>query len=59
MDQQQPKDDRREIARQLFKALCARFPDKYVVLIESRGAAGQPPQLAIPSVENSATTSGA
>jgi hypothetical protein len=25
---------RREIAQRVFKALCARFPDRYVVLIE-------------------------
>jgi hypothetical protein len=27
-------DDRRAVARRLFDALCARFPDKYVALIQ-------------------------
>ncbi len=41
MEQQPSKDDRRDIARRLFKALCARFPDRYVILIESRDDASQ------------------
>ena len=36
--EQPPKDERRDIARRLFKALCTRFPDRYVILIESRDA---------------------
>jgi hypothetical protein len=39
MEQQPSKDDRRDIARRLFQALCARFPDRYIILIESRDLA--------------------
>ncbi len=43
MEQQPSKDDRRDIARRLFKALCARFPDRYIILIESRDDATRRP----------------
>lgn len=53
--EQPAKDERRDIARLLFKALCTRFPDRYVILIESPGAPiGRPFQLMPDSTESSA-----
>jgi len=46
-------DDRRAIARRLFEALCAQFPDKYIALIQPRDVANEPlppPELAAASV---------
>jgi hypothetical protein len=35
MDQKQADDDdRREIARRLFKALCRLYPDRYIALVQ-------------------------
>jgi hypothetical protein len=28
------QDERRDVARRLFAALCARYPDRYIALIE-------------------------
>ena len=30
------EDDRREIAKRVFDALCAKFPEKYVALVQPR-----------------------
>jgi hypothetical protein len=55
MEQQPPKDERREIARRLFKALCTKFPDRYVILIESRDVANRRPfQPTLEPIEASA-----
>ena len=52
--EQPAKDERRDIARRLFKALCTRFPDRYVILIDSRDAPiGRPFQLMSDSIEAS------
>jgi hypothetical protein len=32
-----PENDRREIAKRIFDALCAKFPEKYVALVQPRG----------------------
>ena len=29
-----PENDRREIAKRIFDALCAKFPEKYVALVQ-------------------------
>jgi hypothetical protein len=39
-----PDDDRREIAKRIFDALCAKFPEKYVALV-------QPGDIPTPAVE--------
>jgi hypothetical protein len=31
-----PENDRREIAKRIFDALCAEFPEKYVALVQPR-----------------------
>jgi hypothetical protein len=31
------EDDRLEIAKRIFDALCAKFPEKYVALVQPRG----------------------
>jgi hypothetical protein len=36
-------EDRRVVARRVFDALCARFPDKYVALIQPRSLADDQP----------------
>ena len=36
-------EDRHVVARRVFDALCARFPDKYVALIQPRSVAGDQP----------------
>jgi hypothetical protein len=33
MENPQAQDDRRTVARRLFDALCAQYPDKYIALI--------------------------
>ena len=33
------EDDRRDVARRLFKALCALYPDRYIALVEPRDVA--------------------
>ena len=32
-----PENDRREIAKRIFDALCAKFLEKYVALVQPRG----------------------
>ena len=32
-----PENDRREIAKHIFDALCAKIPEKYVALVQPRG----------------------
>jgi len=34
-------DDRRAVARRLFDALCAQYPDKYIALIQPRDVANE------------------
>jgi hypothetical protein len=34
-----PEKDRREIAKRIFDALCAQYPEKYVALIQPRDPA--------------------
>jgi hypothetical protein len=43
---QQAENDRREIAKRVFDALCARYPDKYITLVQ--------PCDSIPAVPNEA-----
>ena len=43
---QQAENDRREIAKRVFDALCARYPDKYIALVQPRDP--------IPAVPNEA-----
>ena len=43
MEKQPSNDERRDTARRLFRALCARFPDRYVILIESRDTPSRQP----------------
>jgi hypothetical protein len=33
------KDERRAVARRIFEALCAQYPDRYVTLVEQPGRA--------------------
>jgi hypothetical protein len=35
-------DDRRAVARRVFDALCAKYPGKYIALIQSRDVAPEP-----------------
>ncbi len=35
-------EDRRIVAKRLFDALCAAYPDKYITLIQPRGVADLP-----------------
>jgi hypothetical protein len=35
-------EDRRIVAKRLFDALCAAYPDKYITLIQPRDVAGVP-----------------
>jgi hypothetical protein len=35
-------EDRRVVARRLFDALCAQYPDKYVALISTTRCTGRP-----------------
>ena len=35
-------EDRRVVARRLFEALCAHYPDKYIALIQPRDVANEP-----------------
>jgi hypothetical protein len=36
-------EDRRVVARRLFEALCVRYPDKYIALIQPRDVVNEPP----------------
>jgi hypothetical protein len=38
-------EDRRVVARRLFDALCAQYPDKYIALIQPRDVEEGPPDL--------------
>ena len=38
-------EDRRVVARRLFDALCAQYPDKYIALIQPRDVEDGPPDL--------------
>jgi hypothetical protein len=38
------EENRREIAKRIFDALCAKYPEKYIVLVQ--------PQTAIPAVSS-------
>jgi hypothetical protein len=38
-------EDRRVVARRLFDALCAQYPDKYIALIQPRDVEDRPPDL--------------
>jgi hypothetical protein len=31
-----PNNDRREIAKRIFDALCAKYPEKYIALVQPR-----------------------
>ena len=43
---------RRDVARRLFKALCALYPDRYIALVEPREEASDgPPALELPTVD--------
>ena len=45
-DRRQPAvPDRREIAKRIFDALCAKFPEKYVALIQPGDSIPAPPTL--------------
>jgi hypothetical protein len=35
-------EDRRVVARRLFEALCTRYPDKYIALIQPHDVANGP-----------------
>jgi hypothetical protein len=37
------QDDRRAVARRLFVALCAQYPDRHIALIEQPGVASRSP----------------
>jgi hypothetical protein len=37
-----PENDRREIAKRIFDALCAKFPEKYVAPVQPRGDPNSP-----------------
>jgi hypothetical protein len=41
-------EDRRVAARRVFDALCAHYPDKYVVLVQPRAPDDPPDDLTIP-----------
>ena len=46
------EQDQRDVARRLFKALCALYPDCYIALVESQEvASGRPLALELPSVD--------
>lgn len=53
MDQNQTdEDDRREVARRLFKALCGLYPDRYVALVQPHDVVSkQPPAQAFAAIE--------
>ena len=34
------KEERRAVARRIFEALCERYPDRYIALVEQPGNAG-------------------
>ena len=40
-----PENDRREIAKRIFDALCAKFPEKYVALVQPRGDPNPPDRM--------------
>jgi hypothetical protein len=43
MTQHAESEDRRIVARRLFDALCAQYPDKYIALIQPRDLADDRP----------------
>jgi hypothetical protein len=52
MKQQLEKEDQRDVARRLFHALCAQFPDRYIVLVEPPDVVNdRPPPPAFTIVE--------
>jgi hypothetical protein len=56
MKQQLEKEDRRDVAHRLFHALCARFPDRYIVLVEPPDVVNdRPPTPAFTVAETPAT----
>jgi hypothetical protein len=40
------KEERRAVARRIFEALCERYPDRYIALVEQPGNTGVPPTVA-------------
>ena len=40
-----PENDRREIAKHIFDALCAKIPEKYVALVQPRGDPNPPDRM--------------
>ena len=40
------KEERRAVARRIFAALCERYPDRYIALVEQPGNAGVTPTAA-------------
>ena len=56
MEYQQVCDDRLEVARRLFRAMCARYPDREITLFDPRQAqivarSGQPHAAELIAVE--------
>jgi hypothetical protein len=41
-------EDRRVVARRVFDALCAHYPEKYVVLVQPRASDDPPDDLTVP-----------
>jgi hypothetical protein len=49
------EEDRRVVARRIFKALCALYPDRYLMLVESREVVSdRPPAGALTALESPA-----
>jgi len=40
------KEEQRAVARRIFEALCERYPDRYIALVEQPGNAGVTPTAA-------------
>ena len=50
------EDERRAVARRLFQALCALYPDRYILLVQPHDAwSAPPPASAFTAVEAQAT----
>jgi hypothetical protein len=45
MDARLSQDERRAVAKRIFVALCAHYPEHYVALIESKVAASSPERV--------------
>lgn len=45
------KEERQAVARRIFEALCERYPDRYIALVEQPGNAGVTPTTAQSTTE--------